>query len=200
MNEHQRWISLIVLGAGKSTRFGSNKLLFKLDSETLIESVVRASVQSMVDEVVVVVGYEADKIMKALKDLHCKIVFNPTFEEGQSSSVITGIKSVKDHAKAALILPGDMPLIRVEYINKVIDEYHSTGSPLVVASYKGRMGHPILVDAGLFDEVLEIREQTYGLKEVVRRHNADVRLVEVGSIGAVLDVDVRDDLKRIDKE
>jgi molybdenum cofactor cytidylyltransferase len=200
MKEQQARISLIVLAAGESTRFGSNKLLFKIDGETLIESVVRKGIQSMADEVVVVVGYEADKIVEALKDLRCKIVVNHSFKEGQSSSVITGVKSVEDHAKAALILPGDMPLIRVEYINKVIDEYRSTASPLVVASYQGRMGHPILLDAELFDEVMEIKEQTHGLKEIVSRHIGDTRLVEVGSIGTLFDVDVRDDLKRIGRQ
>jgi len=190
-------ISLIVLAAGKSTRFGSNKLLFNLDGETLIEHVVRSALQSNVSETVVVVGFEAERIRHALQGLNCRFAVNHDFGRGQSSSVLTGIEFVRNHADAAMILPGDMPMIRVEHINKVVDEYNSVRSPIVVASFQGRMGHPILFDASLFDEVLNIEEETFGLKKVVSRHIGEVRKVEVGSAGALLDLDVRDDLKRI---
>jgi molybdenum cofactor cytidylyltransferase len=193
-------ISLIVLAAGKSTRFGLNKLLLNLDRETLIGHVVRSALQSNASETVVVVGFEAERIKHALQGLNCKFAVNQDFAKGQSSSVLTGIEFVKNHADAVMILPGDMPLIRVEFINKVIDEYRSDKSSIVVASYEGRMGHPILFDASLFDELLEIDEETFGLKKVVSRHIGEVRKVEVGSVGALLDLDIRDDLNRIPRE
>lgn len=200
MGSHQKWVSLIVLAAGKSTRFGSNKLLFKLDGETLIERVVRTGLESKANEVVVVLGYKADRVREALRGLSCRIVLNSDFETGQSSSVVTGVKSVKDHADAALILPGDVALVRVEYINRVIDEYNSTASAIVVASYQGKMGHPILIGAELFDEVLAISEETFGLKALIKKYRSLIKLGEVVSNEILFDVDTQDDLKRIVKQ
>ncbi len=189
------WISLIVLAAGKSTRFGSNKLLSKVQNETMIEHVVKEATLSKANEVVVVVGHDADGIIKCLRSLQCRIIFNPAFEEGQSSSVVTGVRTVKEYAKAAMILPGDMAFIKVDQINKVIDRYNSTMSNIVVATHEGRMGHPILFRSELFDEILRIKEETFGLKEVVNIHKAQIELVEVKSPEVLMDVDIPEDLK-----
>lgn len=200
MNSHPKLISLIILAAGKSTRFGSNKLLYKLDDETMIERVVRQGLESKAQEVVVVVGYDAMKITETLKDLSCKIVHNPSFERGQSSSVITGVKFVREHAKAVMILPGDVASVRVEHINKVINEYNSTESAIVVVSYQKKMGHPILIDSELFDEILNIREGTFGLKEIISKHRSQIKMVEVGSEEVLFDVDIHDDLRLLRKK
>ncbi len=195
MKEKSKWISLIILAAGKSTRFGTNKLLFELGGKTFIERVVRQSLESKAQEVIVVVGYEAKKIKEILKNLSCKIVLNPYFDKGQSSSVILGVKSVKEYAKAALILPGDVVLVNAGHINKVIDKFYSTESVIVVASHKGKMGHPILIDSVLFDEVLKIREVTFGLKEIINKYRNQIKMVEAGSNEVLFDVDIQEDLK-----
>ncbi len=197
MKGHAERISLIVLAAGKSSRFGSNKLLMKLNGETLIRRVVRKGLESRADEVVVVAGYEAEKIAEALKDLHCRLVLNPAFEKGQSSSVVAGVRFVRSHAKAAMILPADMPFLEVADIDRVIDEFNCSGASLVAASYEGRIGHPILFGVKLFDEVLRIKEETFGLKEIVRRYHDKMKLAETGSRGVLVDVDVPGDFERL---
>ena len=194
MELHKR-ISLIILAAGKSTRFGSNKLLFEISGKKLVERVVETSLASKASEVVVVVGFEKEKMLPILEGYQCKIIFNPEFENGQSSSVLAGAKSVKNEAGAIMILPGDMAYVSVEHINKVIDEYNSLPSSIVVASFDNKMGHPILFDRALFNEILNITEKRFGLKEVVDRHRAEIRRVEVGSAEILLDVDVPEDIK-----
>ena len=199
MTEPRSVISLIVLAAGKSSRFGSNKLLSETDGEAMIQRVVRTSLASRASEVVVVVGFEEDKIRHALQSYECRVVSNPEFENGQTSSVIAGVNSVKKHANAAMILPGDVAFIKAEQINKVIDEYNFAPSSIVVASYRGRMGHPILFDHALFDEMLRITEEKAGLKEVVDRHRSEIRRVEVESREVLLDVDLPNDLRSLEK-
>jgi molybdenum cofactor cytidylyltransferase len=195
MTLSQKWISLIILAAGRSTRFGSNKLLFEISGKKLIERVVETGVASKASEVVVVVGFEKEKILPILEGYQCEVVFNPEFEKGQSSSVIAGAKSVKNEAHAIMILPGDMAYIDVEHINKVIDEYNSLPSSIVVACFESKMGHPILFDRELFNEILKITEEGFGLKEVVDRHRTEIRRVDVGSAEILLDVDVPEDVK-----
>jgi len=200
MTEPRNVISLIVLAAGKSSRFGSNKLLSEIDGESMIQRVVRTSLASKASEVVVVVGFEEDKIQRAIQSYECRVVSNPAFEKGQTSSVIAGVNSVKKQADAAMILPGDVAFIKAEQIDKVIDEYNFAPSSIVVASYRGRMGHPILFDHALFDEMLKITEEKAGLKEVVNRHRSEIRRVEVESREILFDVDLPNDLRSVEKE
>jgi len=193
----QTLICLIVLAAGLSTRFGRNKLLEKINDFTMIERVVKSAVSSRADEVVVVLGYEAQRIKEALRNFECKFVFNESFKIGQSSSVKAGVKSVMSYADAVMVLPGDVALITSKAIDMVIEEYERSRSPIVVASHKGCSGHPILFDRSLFDEIMKINEETMGLKAVVNRHRDLIKKVEVGSDEVLIDIDTQEDFKRI---
>lgn len=191
-------ISLIVLAAGKSSRMhGRNKLLVKVEGKPIILRVVEAGLKSKVDEVIVVLGWEANRIQKALAELPVRLVLNKNYEKGQSSSVKAGLREVVEVAQAILILPGDMAMIDPKPINLVISEYARKKKPVVIAAHQGRPGHPILLDRKLFKEIETIDEHTLGLKAVVRNHQREVRLVEAGSANVLRDVDTRKDLKEL---
>ncbi|MGA2972216.1 MAG: nucleotidyltransferase family protein [Candidatus Bathyarchaeia archaeon] len=191
-------LSLIVLAAGKSTRMrGRNKLLVKVESRPIIRGVVEAGLKSKVDEVIVVLGWEADKIQKALDDLPCRFVVNKDYEKGQSSSVKAGLREVGGATQAILILPGDVAMIDASSINLVINEYARRKHPIIVAAHKSRPGHPILLDRQLFKEIEQIDEQSFGLKAVVKKHEGAVRFVEAGSSNVLRDVDTPEDLKSL---
>jgi molybdenum cofactor cytidylyltransferase len=184
------------LAAGLSTRFGRNKLLEKIDGSIMIERVVKSAASSKADEVIVVLGHEAQRVKEALKNFECRFVFNEDFKKGQSSSVKVGVKSVMGYADAVMVLPGDVALITSKPINMVIKEYETSRSPIVVASYQGISGHPILFDRSLFNEIMEINEETMGLKAVVNRHRDVIKKVEVGSDEVLIDIDAEEDFKR----
>lgn len=191
-------LSLIVLAAGKSTRMrGRNKLLVKVEKQSIIRRVVEAGLKSRVDEVIVVLGWEADKIRKALDDLPCRFVLNRDYEKGQSSSVKAGLKEVGETTQAILILPGDVAMIDARSTNLIIDEYARRKSPIIIAAHEGRPGHPILLDKELFKEVELIDEQSFGLKAVIKKHEREMRLIEVGSPNVLQDVDTPEDLKEL---
>ena len=189
-------LSLIVLAAGKSTRMrGRNKLLVEIERKPMIRRVVEAGLKSKVDEVIVVVGWQGDKIRKALTDLPCRFIVNKNYEKGQSSSVKAGLKGVVEATQAILILPGDVALIDFESINSVIAEYALRKQLIIIAAYKGKPGHPILLDRQLLAEIEQIDEKTFGLKAVVMNHEAAVRLIETGSPGVLRDIVTPEDLK-----
>jgi molybdenum cofactor cytidylyltransferase len=189
-------ICLIVLAAGLSKRFGRNKLLEKIDDSTIIERVVKSAVASKADEIVVVLGHEAQMIKGTLKDVKCRFIFNENYEIGQSSSIKAGVNSVMGCAEAVLVLPGDMALITPEAINMVIEEYKKSRSHIVVASHRGRLGHPILFDRFLFGQIMNINEETMGLKSVVNANRGLIKKVETGSDEILIDFDSEEDLKR----
>lgn len=190
-------LSLIVLAAGKSSRMrGRNKLLLKVDGKPMIRRVVEAALSSKVDEVIVVIGYEAAKVRGVLADLPCQIVVNKAYEKGQSSSVKAGLAEVGEATRAILVLPGDMAKIDPRSINVVIEEYNRRESPIIIAAHKGKPAHPILLSRKLFKEIEQIDEETFGLKAVVKRHEDEIRLVEAGSDRVLRDVDTPEDLKQ----
>lgn len=189
-------IPIVILAAGSSTRFGRNKLLEKIGNSTMIENVVKSAISSKADEVIVVLGHEAEKIKKALKNFKCKFVFNKDYKKGQSFSVKAGVKSVMSYAEAVMILPGDVALITPNSINMVIEEYKRSRGLIVVASHKGRPGHPILFDCSLFNEILRIDEETMGLRAIVNRYKESIIKVEVNSDEVLIDIDTQEDFKR----
>jgi len=176
---------------------GKNKLLEHIDGTPMIRRVVQAALKSKVDEVIVVLGWEAERVRETLADLPCNFVLNKEFENGQSSSVKAGLRAVSETTRALLVLPGDVAIIDPRSISMVADAYVETGSTIVVAGYGGEAGHPILFDRSLFHEIEQINEQTFGLKSVVKQHEAEIRFVEVGTPNVLKDVDTPDDLNVI---
>ncbi len=163
----------------------------------MIRLVVESALKSKADEVVVVLGWQADKIRKVLADLPCRLVLNVNYEKGQSSSVKAGLREVGNSAQAILVLPGDVAKIDSRSINLVIEEHYRSSSPIIISAHNGRLGHPILLSRGLFTEIEQIDEETHGLKAVVKRHGSEIRLVECGSESVLRDVDVPEDLEQL---
>lgn len=189
-------ISMIVLAAGKSTRMKENKLLLKVDGDTLIERVVKTAKESSAGEVVVVLGYEAAKIKERLAKLDCKLVPNDNYVRGQSESVKVGMSAISNNAEAVMILPADVALIDSQSINRVVEEYRKSRNGIVIASHDQQSGHPILIDKALFHEVTEIREDTEGLKNVINRHRAEIKYVEVGTQNVLIDIDTKEEFDK----
>jgi len=193
-------IYLIILAAGRSERFSAgNKLLYEVDGESLIHRIVRTALESEVDEVLLVTGHQSARIGDAINDLRekkLKMIFNPNYREGMSSSVKLGVKHVRDLGEAAIIHPADVAFISKKVINKLIDTYKRNRPKIAVVSYGKRAGHPILFDRAMFDEVLGISEEEMGLKSVVRRHKNEILYIPVDEEEVLIDVDTIDDVKR----
>jgi molybdenum cofactor cytidylyltransferase len=189
-------ISLIVLAAGKSTRMKENKLLLKLNGDTLIEHVVKVAKGSNADEVVIVLGYEAMKIKEHLAKIGCKVVINENYMKGQSESVKVGLSAISSNTEAVMILPADVALIEPESINRIVEEYTRSKNRIVIASHQQQSGHPILLDRTLFPEVSKIDEDTQGLKAVINRHRAEINYVEVDTENVLTDIDTREEFDK----
>ena len=189
-------LSLIILAAGKSTRMKENKLLLSVNGETLIERVVRTARRSIIDEVIVVLGYEAQKLKERLAGLDCKLVINENYAKGQSESVKAGLAAVSSDADAFMVLPADVALIDAQSINKVAEEYRRSRNRIVIASHHGQSGHPILIDRALFPEVAGINEETFGLKAVINRHRAEINYVEAGTENVLIDIDTEEEFSK----
>ncbi|MEM0264765.1 MAG: nucleotidyltransferase family protein, partial [Candidatus Methanomethylicia archaeon] len=74
--------------------------------------------------------------------------------------------------------------------------YRETKAPIIIATYQGRRGHPILISKELYQEVMNISEEKMGLKEVVRKHEGEIVHVETDNMGVIIDIDTPEDLEK----
>jgi molybdenum cofactor cytidylyltransferase len=97
----------IILAAGSSRRMGTQKLLMPYGDSTIIETVVGHVLKSRIENIIVVLGANADEIEEATAHLPVKFCINHNHEEGMLSSVICGFNSLPEDADVALLFLGD---------------------------------------------------------------------------------------------
>ncbi|MGH2514906.1 MAG: nucleotidyltransferase family protein [Ktedonobacterales bacterium] len=178
----------IVLAAGRSSRMGSHKLLLHLGGHPLVTYAVNAALASKADPVVVVLGYMAEQVRVALPAGNYQVVENPRYAEGMATSLRAGIAAVPAGTAGALVLLADQPLLRVNYLNQLLDEAEEAPDGIVAASYGGRRGNPVYFPRALFGELLAV-EGDEGGRSVLTRHADRLRLVALEPVEAALDVD-----------
>jgi molybdenum cofactor cytidylyltransferase len=193
-------IPAIVLAAGKSTRMGRPKANLPLEGgDTFLSRIVRTFSDAAVDDVVVVLGHDADAIARVFAPTGVAVRFvpNPDYETGQLSSLLRGLEAVdRPGVTAALVTLVDVPLVNARTVSAVIDHYLRTRAPIVRPIRGREHGHPVLIDRSLFDEVRRA-DPASGAKVVVRAHASARGDVEVEDGGAFLDIDTADDYRRL---
>jgi molybdenum cofactor cytidylyltransferase len=193
-------IPAIVLAAGKSSRMGRPKANLPLEGgETFLSRIVRTFHAAAVDDVVVVIGHDADAIVAAFSPTGgtARFVINPDYENGQLSSLLRGLNAVdRPGVSAALVTLVDVPLVRAETVRAVLDHYHRTGAPIVRPVRRQEHGHPVLIGRTLFDE-LRRADPSAGAKAVVRAHASALGDVDVDDGGAFRDIDTVEEYQRV---
>ena len=82
-------ISAILLAAGESKRMGQPKQLMPLGQSTIVEQAIDNLIKSRVSETIVVLGYRAEDVLKTIAAKPVKIVANPNYQQGMSTSIRT---------------------------------------------------------------------------------------------------------------
>jgi CTP:molybdopterin cytidylyltransferase MocA len=189
-------IAAVVLAAGAGSRFGGGKLRADLDGRPILGHVVEAARLAGLEPIVVVVPPTSE-----LDDLDLgavRRVTNETPQEGLSSSVRIGLRELQDDddVAAAVILPGDQPLVRPEVIQALLvasDKNPTT--PFVVPRYAADGApNPILARRSIWRLADELAgDQGFG--PVLERHEELIRFVAVP--GSNPDIDTRADLAAV---
>ena len=168
----------IILAAGESRRMGEPKLLLPFGQTTIIETVVDHVIQSKADRIVVILGHQEEEMRKKIRNIPVTIAVNPAYRQGMLSSIQRGFVSLPEDARAALIVLGDQPSIQMSVIDKIVDSQAQTQKGIVIPVYKGRRGHPVLVDMKYREDVMRLDPDT-GLRGLAHIHTEDVMEVEV---------------------
>lgn len=189
-------ISGILLAAGESRRMGSPKALLRYQGQTFIERICEAFLTAGVDELIVVLGARAEELRRALPAHPAlRVVVNPRYFQGQLSSLMTGIGALLPESEAAVVTLVDHPLVTAETIKTLIASFRIAPQPILIASYQGRRGHPVLFSSQVYGEILAA-PLDQGAKVVVRKDPARVREVRLDDPGILADIDTPEDYAR----
>jgi len=171
----RKFISGLVLGAGASQRFGPPKQLVAYRGTTMLGWVVaQAQRAASLDEVVVVLGRAADEVREQVDFGAARVVENPVFGEGCSSSYRAGIGAINHDSAAIMIILGDRPEVTPEVINRLADEWREREAPIALCSYVGRKGHPMIFARSMFDQLIDL----HGDKAAWKLVDANAALVQ----------------------
>ncbi len=189
-------ISAIILAAGESKRMGQPKQLLPFRGSTLLGQIVENLLQSQAAETIVVLGSQAEKIIPQIAREPIRIVVNPDFEQGMSSSIKCGLNHISEAADGVMIVLGDQPLIEKETIDLLIEKHRQSERGIILPVYKGIRGHPVIFKMKYKDELLRLTGDIGG-KQIVERHPSDVLEVEVDSESVVISIDVESDYQSL---
>ena len=178
---------------------GRPKALLPIGGDTFVTRVCRTLLEAGIGDLVVVTGAEHDAIAAAVDGarLRVRVVENPRRDDGQLSSLLTGL-AVADRpgVDAVLVHLVDAPLVSPETARAVLDAFLRTHAPIVRPAVGGRHGHPVLFARRVFDD-LRRADPAIGAKAVVQAHAAEVCDVQVDDEGACRDIDTPEDLARL---
>lgn len=169
------------------------------DRDTFLSRIVRTLLDAGVDDVVIVLGHDADAIAATFltSGLPARIIVNPQYDRGQLSSLQAGLAFVdRPGVVAALVTLVDVPLVAASTVRAVLDRYRTSGAPIVRPVDGDRHGHPLLIARSLFD-ALRSADPATGAKPIVRAHASPAGDVPVDDEGAFTDVDTAEDYERL---
>jgi len=188
-------VRAIVLAAGAGSRFGGGKLLAKLNDVPLVEHVLAALEASPVDETVVVVGPDAERLREVCRPYGARVVENPGWARGQSTSVRAGLHSLGPEARAAVVLLADQPFAGGA-VERLVAAFEA-GARVAVATYGGEPRSPVLFSRGVWPPLEAQLRGDEGARAFLRRHPELVTRVRCDEVGDPADVDTAEDLRRL---
>ena len=165
-------VSAVVLAAGRTDYVNSLPISY----------ITEAFLAAGIDDLIVVLGYQAEQAKKNLQNKDVKIIVNPDYEYGLSKSLRYGLRIVSRDTAAVLLTLGNRPYIKPKLINNLVRTYKQERVPIIVPTYLQMRGHPVIFDNVLIPELLKTRGNVGG-RGVLQHHSQELKQVEVEDAG-----------------
>ena len=195
-------ISGILLAAGESKRMQpAFKPLLKLGKRTVVGECVHQLRNSGLADIFVVLGHREADIRAGLAGTGVQFVVNEEYQKGMLTSVKTGLAMLGPNTDAVMIALVDQPMIKSDLVNKLIEAYGDGSKGIIIPTYKGKHGHPILISASFVEEIMQLDETNpEGLRAFINAHKDEWLEVPVEASGVVEDMDTAEDYARLSKQ
>ena len=182
-------LSLIMLAAGNSRRFGSNKLLYEIDGVPMylrtLYKLQKAASELGNCEIIVVTQYE--EIAAKAQESGARVLINPHPERGISSSMQIGLAAAKE-SSACLFTVSDQPWLTTETIVELVHKFLSEHKGMACTLLNNKTGNPCIFSRKYYQELQEIIGDKGG-KQIINRHPDDVVYLEIKDARELVDID-----------
>jgi CTP:molybdopterin cytidylyltransferase MocA len=175
---------------------GAFKPLLPFGNRTVIECCVDYLREGGVETIVVVVGHREDEVRRRLTGV--KFAVNPDPDSEMGASIGAGISALPHAAQATLIALADHPAVPATVVTTIFEEWRK-GGQIVIPTWEGRGGHPVLIDLSFRPELLHLAAAG-GLRAFFESHRDAVRRVPVDSPFIARDMDTWDDYRALHEE
>lgn len=172
---------------------GAFKPLLPFGEKTVVRACVDNLLEGGVAQVVVVLGHKGEELRKELAGVaRVGAALNEDASSEMGVSIARGVGAVHAEARAVLVALVDQPAVPPALIRTIIDNWERRRAPLVVPTYEGRGGHPVLIDLRFRDELSNLPDDR-GLRALFDSHRGEVLRLPVDSPHVVRDMDTRDE-------
>ncbi|MGE5223924.1 MAG: selenium cofactor biosynthesis protein YqeC [Omnitrophica WOR_2 bacterium] len=192
----------IILAAGQSRRFqelepGRPKQLLSWKGMPFVHQVAQTALKAGLQPVVVVLGAFHEQVSAALAGLPVQQVYNPDWEQGQSTSIKMGLHHLLSAAGSAIFLLVDQPQVPVELLTALQKSHAATLAPIVAPQIQGRRGNPVLFDRDTFGDLLKLEGDMGGRALFARESPYRPAWLDWDDPSLLFDVDTPEDYRRL---
>ena len=181
-------LAAVILAAGESSRMGSPKALLAYQGRPFLEHLLEITRHPKVGFQRVVLGAHAEEVLSQLQLDPGTVVINPDWSKGQLSSIHAALWSLPEGSTDGMLLClVDHPLITAGLVGELIEQFYAAGKPIVIPTYQGKRGHPVIFSSQLYPELLAAPLES-GARAVVWAHSAEVLEVPTIEEGVVLNL------------
>lgn len=185
------------MAAGGSRRLGEPKQLLTVNGGFLINHMIRTIKSTGLDDLFIVLGYSYKSISDVITQSDVRIVCNPDWQEGISSSIRKGLNEITDESEAAIFFVVDQPFLTSELISNFLSHYEEHNPDIMATRVGDHLVHPVLFKRRYYDELKSLQgekggKQLFSQNEVTYFDWKDERLL--------IDIDTRSDLENFRNE
>jgi molybdenum cofactor cytidylyltransferase len=196
-------IIAIVPAAGKSQRMGQPKLLLPLGARRVIEHVLHALTHSRVDRTIVVIPPDGTELLSLVRFHNVETVQLATATPDMRSSIVRGLERAEGlpgdvPPESFLVVLADQPTLSATAVNQLIDRSRASSRSILIPTYRGKRGHPVLFSWSLASQVRAIPPDR-GLNWLVNQRGSEVEECPVDDAGLVEDLDTPEDFERLQR-
>lgn len=176
MQDPSQTVFAVVLAAGKSSRFGTNKQTVEFDGVPIVRRAVDVGTSVCGDRVLTVLGHEAATVLRALNANAGFVIVNEAYETGLGSSIAAAVRVLPPQAAALLLLLADQVLVTPEHLRSLLGQWSGADNEIVATAFAGTVGPPALLPRATFEDLRNLtgdagarglfRDQRFGLKTV----------------------------------
>lgn len=194
----------VILAAGMSERFKDGpKQLLRLKEGYMIEYVIRASLDSKLDRIFLVIGHHHKNILKALaenikyfKNDRLEIIINRQYRQGMSSSVRAALASTGNKFESVMFLLGDQPMVDSLLIDLMLKRFYKSGKNICVPVFKKERGNPTIFSRKYFNPLQRVKGDLGG-RDIILANPDDILKIDTDSPACVYNINTMDDLEEL---